>query len=242
MTSPKSTEFKFLSLLRAIPWIWLIIVLSTNAFIGYGLYLYDYLYWLYIFIILTTGLYGTLAKPKWSVTFYTIWWLIFVESLCEFLASVTILSYIKPLSSPLTTSWNFDPIFVGLAILVLVKFFIIVGFYISRVIPFTSPNFTYQRMRFPVLLISILGAISIAATASLYWHLSPEFAPVIIIVLALIYTIVQVLIAALIIVPIARAGANLKQSFTKFHTFLILSVTSGLGLGLGWVLYYRKFG
>jgi hypothetical protein len=35
----------------------------------------------------------------------------------------------------------------------------------------------------------------------------------------------------------AWAGYELEKSFSKFHTFLILTSTSNLGLGLGWLVY-----
>ena len=35
----------------------------------------------------------------------------------------------------------------------------------------------------------------------------------------------------------AVAGHELEKSFSKFHSFLILTATSSLGLGLGSILY-----
>jgi serine/threonine-protein kinase len=35
----------------------------------------------------------------------------------------------------------------------------------------------------------------------------------------------------------AWAGHELEKSFSKFHTFLILTSTSNIGLGLGWIVY-----
>ena len=37
--------------------------------------------------------------------------------------------------------------------------------------------------------------------------------------------------------PGVWAGGELEKSFSKFHTFLILTSTSNLGLGLGWIVY-----
>ncbi|MEQ8386332.1 MAG: protein kinase [Coleofasciculus sp. A1-SPW-01] len=43
-------------------------------------------------------------------------------------------------------------------------------------------------------------------------------------------------LAAFFVVVSAAAGKKLQESFSKFHTFLILLGTSWLGLGLGWLL------
>ena len=36
---------------------------------------------------------------------------------------------------------------------------------------------------------------------------------------------------------VASTGKELRQSFSSVHTFLILTVTSNVGLGLGWIAY-----
>ncbi|MBP5971296.1 serine/threonine protein kinase [Brasilonema sp. CT11] len=44
-----------------------------------------------------------------------------------------------------------------------------------------------------------------------------------------------VAVAVAVALGLALAGDKLRESFSKFHTFLILASTSSLGLGLGWL-------
>lgn len=251
MPSPSDRDSQFRQTIRRIPWIWLIVLLASYALVGKMLAIAPY--W-YILISITTGFYSILAKPKWSFSFSTIWWFVFLESLAELFVASTILYYSKPLRWPRPSSGSilFDlaPLIIGLAILVLVKFFMLVGFPITRVLYSKLSKLSYQRMRLLVWVIPFLVAITTAAVASWHWHLFPELyqaslfsstairqltlVAVSATVLAFIYTIAQVLVVAPIVVSAARAGAKLKKSFTKFHTFLILAVISGLGLGLGY--------
>lgn len=253
MPSTSDRDSQFRKPFRRIPWIWFIVLWASYAVVGKILALAPYWYFL---IAIATGFYSILAKPKWSFSFYTIWWLLFLESLVEVFVASTILYYSKPLRWPRPSSGSilFDlaPVIIGLAILVVVKFFLLVFFPITRVIYSKLSKLTSQPIRLLVWVIPFLFAITTAAAASWHWHLFPELyqatlfsstairqltlVAVTATALAFIYSIVQVLVVAPIVVSAARAGAKLKLSFTKFHTFLILAVISGLGLGGGWLL------
>lgn len=253
MASPSDRDSQFRKPFRRIPWIWLIVLVASYAVVGKILAIAPYWYFL---ITIATGFYSTLAKPKWAFSFSTIWWLLFLESLAEVFVASTILYYSKPLRWPRPSGGSilFDlaPVIIGLAILVLVKFFLLVFFPITRVIYSKLSKITSQPMRLLVWVIPFLVSLTTAAAASWHWHLFPELyqatlfsytairqlilVAVSATALALIYTIAQVLVVAPIVVSAARAGAKLKQSFTKFHTFLILAVISGFGLGAGWLL------
>src|SRR6476469_8204422 len=135
MPSPSDRASQFRQTIRRIPWIWLIVLLASYAVVGKLLVIAPY--W-YLLIMIATGFYSILAKPKWSFSFYTIWWLLFLESLAEIFVALTILYYSKPLRWPRPSGGSilFDlaPVIIGLAILVLVKFFMLVFFPITRVI------------------------------------------------------------------------------------------------------------
>ena len=51
------------------------------------------------------------------------------------------------------------------------------------------------------------------------------------------FGIVPVGVAVALGVAIGVAAYKLEKSFSKFHTFLILTGTSNVGLGLGWMVY-----
>lgn len=61
------------------------------------------------------------------------------------------------------------------------------------------------------------------------------------IVAALVATVCLIFLAFVIFLCVFEGSKTLFQSFSKFHTFLFLAVTSWLGLGLGWLVHYFHF-
>jgi hypothetical protein len=142
-------------------------------------------------------------------------------------------------------------VLLGLAILLLVKFVITSLTVISR---FVSGRFISKNKRvyfgFAAFSLTLLAGITVGAIASWHWHISEEVytagffsvpvasISIIITILSLLYILVQSILFAVLIVPIGRAGSKLRESFRRFHTFLILAATSGGSLGLGWVIHW----
>jgi serine/threonine-protein kinase len=64
------------------------------------------------------------------------------------------------------------------------------------------------------------GAVASAVTLAVTWFVA---------------YLVALYVGAAVGVALVEAGQELKKSFSKVHTFLILASTSSLGLGLGWL-------
>ncbi len=254
MPSSSSPSPQFNRLFRGVPWAWLILIIVVYALLGLLLPQFSVSSFWYVFSCLLAASYGAFARAKWSFLYSTLWWLLLFISSAESLFSLAILYLTQPLSWPPINPLPFKEfvqVLLGLAILLLVKFVITSLTVISR---FVLARFISKNQRvyfgFAASSLTLLAGINVGAIASWHWHISEEVytaqffsAPVasiaiIITILSLLYTLLQGILFAALTVPIGIAGGKLRKSFRRFHTFLILAATSGLSLGLGWVIHW----
>lgn len=254
MPLPKLPNLEFLRLFQATPWGWLIAVWVLH--ICLGVLLATTPSW-YLSVGLCTAVYGIWAGARWSFILTTIWWLVFLEALGEFLAGVVILDYTQPLTWPRPRggfmAFDFEPFLVSLGILAVVKFLLVVFVPVSRLISTKVSKIARSKWRRVFnWSLPLFVALLTSAVAAWHWHLLQElasgsvfsrsaitqlsFAAVAITALALVSIVALILLIAVFVVPVGRAGAKLKQLGTQLQTFIILSWTAGLGLWLGWLV------
>lgn len=185
------------------------------------------------FLLLPLGLiaafYGTNAKPKRSFILMSFWWLILILAVAD---TCITMYYLQQTGSSIINEWlGINQIIKVIAILVFSKLGGVVCVAVTR--PWRQQEGNYKK----ILAIAPLFATIIIFTALyLYWGINITIKEQKVLIFGgfLAYVIAQVVVAAAFVVPSAIAGAKLKQSFTNFHTFLILAATCGLGLGLGY--------
>lgn len=256
MPLPKLPNSEFLRRFQVIPWGWLTAVWMLHICLGFLLATTPS--W-YLPVGLCTAVYGIWAKAKWSFIFTTIWWLVFLEALGEFLVGVVILHYTQPLTWPRPRggfmSFDFEPFLVSLGILAVVKFLMVLFVPVSRLISTKVSKIARSKWRKAFNWgLPFLVALLTSAVAAWHWHLLEEltlgsvfslsaitqlsFAAVAITVLALVSIVALILLIAVFVVPVGRAGSKLKEfsQATQLQTFTILSWTAGLGLWLGWLV------
>jgi hypothetical protein len=242
---PKQSTNKFWALPLVVIYAWLGGLLA--AFYTPPLY--------YGLVCLGVSIYGTFAIRSLSFILSTIVWLLLLVSTIEFSVVLRILASINPITWPITGDDlpSYSPVIEWLCILFLVKFTLILLAKLNQFLSSHLPN-TNRKPYWLVLTYSLILSLVliIGAIASWHWQVTEEIskaqllsvpvaaASLIFTILALLYTLVQAIFFTAIILPISRAGTELKKSLSRFHTFFLLATASSLSLGLGWALHLLK--